>query len=123
TFGSLAYSQVSAPVLIQSASLFGLHAVTFLICLFANTFAMTLRARRDSALAIGLGVAICAANVVFGFLRLAQPQRDTLRVAAMVDETAMVEAWHARTLPQALVASDAYANAIRRAAQQGAKFA
>jgi apolipoprotein N-acyltransferase len=123
TFGSLAYSQVSAPVLIQSASLLGLYAVTFLICLFANTLAMMLRVRRESALAIGIGIAICAANVVFGFLRMAQPQRDTLRVAALVDETAMVESWHARTLSQALVVSDAYANAIRRAAQQGAKFA
>lgn len=122
TFGSLAYSQVSAPVLIQSASLLGLPAITFLICLFANTLAMTLRARRDSALVIGLGAAICAANVIFGFLRLAQPQHATLRVAAMVDETAMVESWHARTLPQALAVSDTYANIIRRASQQGAKF-
>ncbi|HEY6457622.1 MAG TPA: hypothetical protein VIY90_20275 [Steroidobacteraceae bacterium] len=31
TYGSFAYSQVSAPVLIQSASLFGLHSVTFLL--------------------------------------------------------------------------------------------
>lgn len=122
TFGSLAYSQVSAPVLIQSTSLLGLHAITFLICLFANTLAMTLRVRRDSVPAIGLGVAICAANFAFGFLRMAQPQRDTLRVAAMVDETAMVESWHARTLSQALVVSNAYATAIRHAAQQGAKF-
>lgn len=37
TYGSLAYSQVSAPVLIQSASLLGLYVVTFLICLFANS--------------------------------------------------------------------------------------
>ena len=33
TYGSLAYSTMSAPVLIQSASLFGMYAVTFLICL------------------------------------------------------------------------------------------
>lgn len=122
TYGSFAYSQVSAPVLIQSASLFGLYGVTFLLCLFANTVTMAFRARRETALTIGLGVAICAANVVFGLVRLAQPQPDTLRVAAMVDETAMVKAWHARTLPELLAADDTYANAIRRAAAQGARF-
>lgn len=122
TFGSFAYSQVSAPALIQSASLFGLYSVTFLLCLFANTVAMALRARREAALAIGLGMAICAANVVFGFVRLAQPQPDTLRVAAMVDETATVKAWHARTLPEAVAVSASYASAIRRAAAQGARF-
>ncbi len=122
TYGSLAYSQVSAPVLIQSASLFGLYSVTFLLCLFANTVAMALRARRETALAIGLGAAICAANVMFGLVRLAQPQPDALRVAAMVDETAMVEASHARTVPELLAVTDTYANAIRRAAGQGARF-
>jgi apolipoprotein N-acyltransferase len=88
TFGSLAYSQVSAPFLIQSASLFGLYAVTFLICLFANTLAMAMRMRRETAVVIGIGFAICAANVVFGLVRLAQPPAQTVRVAALVDETA-----------------------------------
>lgn len=123
TFGSLAYSQVSAPVLIQSASLLGLYAVTFLICLFANALAMTLRARREAAIVIGVGGAVCAMNVVFGYLRLAQPPGQTVRVAAMVDETAMKKAWHARSLTDALAVSDAYASAIRRVASEGATFA
>ncbi|HEY3638597.1 MAG TPA: nitrilase-related carbon-nitrogen hydrolase, partial [Rhizomicrobium sp.] len=124
-FGSLAYSQISMPVLIQSASLFGLYAVTFLICLFANTLAlaMALRMRRETATAVGAGFAICAANVAFGFVQLAQPQLQTLRVAAMVDETAMTKAWHARTLPEVRAVAEAYATAIRSAARQGAKFA
>jgi apolipoprotein N-acyltransferase len=123
TFGSLAYSQVSAPILIQSASLFGLYAITFLICLFANACAMSLRARRENAVAVGVAVAICAANVVFGFARLAQPQRETVRVAALVDESAMVRAWHARSLPEAVAVAQAYASAIRRLAGKGAQFA
>ncbi len=123
TYGSFAYSQVSAPFLIQSASLFGLYAVTFLICLFANTLAMALRARRGTAVAIGVGVAICAANVAFGFVRLAQPQPETVRVAAMVDETAMNMSWHARTLPEAVAVADSYAKAVCTAAAQGARFA
>jgi apolipoprotein N-acyltransferase len=122
TYGSIAYSQMSAPFLIQSASLFGLYAVTFLICLFANTVAMAARARRETALAAGLGLAICAANVVFGFVRLAAPQSETVRVAAIVDETAMKSAWHARTLADARAVSEAYANAVQSAATRGAKF-
>lgn len=123
TFGSLAYSQTSVPVLIQSASLLGLYAITFLICLFANALAMSLRARREAALAIGVALAICAANVAFGFERLAQPQLETVRVAAMVDESATASAWHTHSLSAVLAVSRAYASAIRRAAGEGAKFA
>lgn len=123
TFGSFAYSQVSAPVLIQSASLFGLYFITFLVCLFANTFAMALRAHRELALAICLGFGICAANIAFGIVRLVHPQPETLRVAAMVDETAMLHAGRAGTLPDALAMADAYASAILRAHSEGARFA
>ena len=122
TYGSIAYSQVSAPVMIQSASLFGLYSITFLICLFANTLAMAMRARRETAAAIGFGFVICAANVVFGLVRLAEPEGEPVRVAAMVNETAMRNAWHARTLPEARAVADAYANATKSAAARGAKF-
>lgn len=123
SFGSMAYSQISSPVLIQSVSLFGLYAVTFLICLFANTLVMAMRMRREAVVAVGAGFAICAANVAFGFVQLSQPQHQTVRVAAMVDETAMRNAWHARTLTELRAVSEAYAVAIRSAAAQGAKFA
>lgn len=93
TFGSLAYSQMSAPALIQGASLFGLHIVTFLICLFANTLAMALRARRETSVTIGAGVAICAANLVFGFVRLAQPAGETVRVAAIYARAGDIFPW------------------------------
>lgn len=43
TYGSFAYNQVFAPILIQSASLFGLWSVTFLICLCSNAIALLLR--------------------------------------------------------------------------------
>ncbi|HEY1892177.1 MAG TPA: hypothetical protein VGG63_17405 [Steroidobacteraceae bacterium] len=122
TYGSLAYSTLAAPVLVQSASLFGMYAVTFLICLFANTFAMALRPKRDAAVAIGVGLAICAANVVFGMVRLDRPQPDTLRVAAIVDATAEGEAWRAQSLPAYLKVTETYARDIRLAAREGAKF-
>ena len=122
TYGSLAYSQVSAPLLIQGASLFGYCAVTFVLCLFANTLAMAMRASRNSIPAIATGVAICAVNVALGLVRLAQPQPQTVRVAAMVDETAAAHAWHAKTLQDASAVVEAYARAIRGAAAQGATF-
>ena len=122
TYGSLAYSTMAAPVLIQSASLFGMYAVTFVICLFANTLAMALRAGRDTAAAIGLGLLICAANLLFGMVRLARPQPETARVAAIVDETALADSWRARSLAADLAVSGTYAREIRLAARQGARF-
>jgi len=122
SFGSLAYSQMSAPALIQSASLFGLYSVTFLICLFANAVAIALRRRKGWAIAASLGVAICAANVAFGFARLAEPEPGAIRVAALSDEKAQAEAFHADTLAAAVDLSTHYARAVRAAAAKGARL-
>ncbi|OOG49766.1 hypothetical protein B0E52_00800 [Rhodanobacter sp. C06] len=121
TYGSLAYSTMSAPVLIQGASLLGMYAVTFLICLFANTLAMALRLKRNAA-AVGLGLAICAANLVFGIVRLAHPQPDVLRVAGIVDETAVADSWRAKTVSADLAVTETYAREIRAAAREGTRF-
>ena len=122
TYGALAYSTMSAPVLIQTASLFGMYAVTFLICLFANTLVMALRFKRDAAAAVGVGASICVASVVFGIVRLAQPQPDKVRVAAIVDETALADSWRANSLSADLAVTETYAREIRLAAAQGARF-
>jgi apolipoprotein N-acyltransferase len=122
TYGSLAYSTMAAPLLIQSASLLGMYAVTFLICLFANTLALALRFRRDTAAAIGLGLVICAANLMFGIVRLARPQPEMLRVAAIVDETALADSWRAHSLSADLEVAATYAREIRLAAREGARF-
>jgi len=123
TYGSFAYSTMAAPVLLQAASLFGMYAVTFLICLFANTLAMAVRPRRDAAAAIGLGLVICAANLVFGLVRLERSQPDLVRVAAIVDETAVADSWRAHSLSADLEVTQTYATEIRRAARRGARFA
>jgi apolipoprotein N-acyltransferase len=122
TNGSWAYSQMSAPVLIQSASLFGMYAVTFLLCLFANTLAMALRPRRQVAVAIGVGVIICMANALFGFVRLAEPRPTAIRVAGVVDETAVDNSWRSHTLSDDAKVTETYAGEIRQAALEGAKF-
>jgi len=122
TYGSLAYSTLPAPVLIQSASLFGMYAVTFLICLFANTLALALRLRRETAVAVGVGLLICAANVVFGVVRLAGPQAQSVRVAGIVDETAVADSWRAHSVSADIEVTETYARDIRLAAAQGARF-
>jgi apolipoprotein N-acyltransferase len=122
SFGSLAYSQMSAPVLIQGASLFGLYSVTFLICLFANSAAIALRRRKGWVIAASFGVAVCALNVAFGFARLAEPEPGAVRVAALSDEKAMAEAFHADTLASAVDLSSTYARAVRAAAAKGARL-
>lgn len=123
SFGALAYTQMSAPMTIQGASLLGLYVVTFLICLFANAVAIALHRQKGSWIAAALGAAICAANVAFGFARLAQPEPDVVRVAALSDETAMVAAFRADTLSSAIALSAHYARAVRDVAAKGARLA
>jgi apolipoprotein N-acyltransferase len=123
SYGSLAYSQMSAPVLVQSASLLGMYSITFLICLFANALAMALHAPLRSSRLVALGLGICALDVAFGFVRLSQAPPTAVTVSAFVDGSAMLKAYRSDTLDSAVGGSTAYANAIRQAAAQGAQFA
>ncbi|MGB6308663.1 MAG: nitrilase-related carbon-nitrogen hydrolase [Steroidobacteraceae bacterium] len=123
SYGSLAYSQVSAPLLIQSASLLGMYSVTFLICLFANTLAMALHTSLRTRRLLALGLGICAFDVAFGFVRLSRPQPTAVTVGAFVDESATLTAYRSDTLDSAVSVSAAYASAIRHAAAQGVQFA
>jgi apolipoprotein N-acyltransferase len=123
SYGSLAYSQVSAPLLIQSASLFGMYSITFLICLFANALAMALHPSLRSSRLLALGLSICALAVVFGWARLSRPQPGGVTVGAFVDEGAVLTTYRSDTLVSAVEVSTAYANAIRQAADQGVQFA
>jgi apolipoprotein N-acyltransferase len=70
TVGSLAYTQVGAPVLIQSASLFGIWGITFLICLVSNGAALVLRHPQNSSPIVALVVILFGTNLVFGVVRL-----------------------------------------------------
>jgi len=71
SFGSWAYSQVGAPMLIQSASLFGLWALGFLIALVASAAAMAARGKTSPLILAGV---LFAANLGFGAWRLNLPQ-------------------------------------------------
>jgi apolipoprotein N-acyltransferase len=116
TWGALGYSQVSFPPAIQIASLFGLYAVTFTLCLFANALALTARGAWKAALP---GLAASALVLVFGWVRLGQPQGETIRAAMLSD-------WEGRVTKIDYAASrllaEKYAQAVREEAGKGARF-
>lgn len=121
TYGAFAYSQMSAPLLIQSASLFGLAAVTFLICLVANTVALAGHKdlRNPAILAAGIGLAVT--NAVFGWVRLAAPAHETVTVAALDDETVAGVAFDNGPVTASATVARLYADAARDAAARGAR--
>jgi len=106
SYGALGYAEVSFPAGIQVAALFGVHAVTFLLCLSANAAALLLRRRWAAGCA---GVAVCAAALIFGFLRLAAPVGPRVSVAALSDaDTHKLES-RERTLASEEAAAETYA--------------
>jgi apolipoprotein N-acyltransferase len=114
---------MSAPLLIQSASLVGMYGVTFSICLFANALAMALHTSLRSPRLLALGLGSCALGAAFGLVRLSRPQPASVTVGAFVDESAMHSSYRSDTLDSAIGVSAAYAKAIREAAENGVKFA
>jgi len=111
SFGALGYSQVSFPAAIQVAALFGVHAVTFLLCLSASAIALLLRCHRTAGAA---GVAVCALAIVLGCLRLAGPDGPRVRVAALADSETRNAQQRERTPESAQAATRMYAAEISR---------
>jgi apolipoprotein N-acyltransferase len=111
SFGALGYAQVSFPAAIQGAALFGVHAVTFLLCLSANAVALLLR-RQTPAGAAGLAAVVVA--LLAGFVRLADAQGPRIRVAAL----SSVEVRNAQnregTVAAEVAAAETYAAAVRQ---------
>lgn len=118
-FSALANSQVGAPALIQSASLFGPWSIGFLICAVASLLALVLR-RSDRRLALlGLAGALFAANLGFGLWRLAQPQAEPVKVAAVADDR-LGRFAHVADRADAVQATTGYAAHARTLAQRAA---
>ncbi len=98
TVGSFAYTQVGAPVLIQSASLFGIWSITFLICLLANGIALSLRDRRYAKPLLMVVATAFLANLGFGILRLSTSAGQvTTQVAVIAKDTSSLRASGAPT--------------------------
>lgn len=74
-----ALSQVGAPMLMQSVSLFGQFVLTFLIGFFGAGIAASLRTR--TALPAAASIALFVANAVFGYWQMSAPPTETLRTA------------------------------------------
>jgi apolipoprotein N-acyltransferase len=107
SYGALGYAEVSFPAGIQIAALFGVHAVTFLLCLSANAVALLLRRRWTAG---GAGVAVCAAALVCGLVRLAMPVGPRVSVAALSDaDTRSLESPE-RALESGRAAAESYAS-------------
>jgi len=111
TFGAWAYSQLSMPVVVQSASLLGLWVIGFLIALFASCLAFGVRRRAPSV--IVAGCALVLANIAFGGWTLDKPSPPTMRVAASARD-------HDDSVSPNGVASQQAAE-VRHLAERGAK--
>ena len=120
SWGALGYSQMSFPVAIQIAALFGLYAVTFVLCLFANALALLARGAKTAGVA---GFAVCTASIIFGVTQLIAPQAPVVRVAALGDEgQAYMKAFHTGDMAAALSVTRNYSDAIRAEAAKGTRF-
>jgi apolipoprotein N-acyltransferase len=113
TWGALGYAEVPFPAGIQVAALFGVHAVTFLLCLCANALALLMRRQWTSGAA---GVGVCALALVFGFVRLAEAEGPRVQVAALSDADTWHAELHERTLASEEAATQSYAASIGRLA-------
>jgi predicted dienelactone hydrolase/apolipoprotein N-acyltransferase len=85
TMLSPASAEVGAPVLMQSASLLGFCAVTFLLGAAAAGLALSLRTRNPAP--VLLAAALFAVNAAYGYWRISQPPTATLRVALINSNT------------------------------------
>lgn len=112
SYGSLAYAETAFPAGIQIASVLGLYAITFSLCLFANAVAFLAHRRW---IAGTLGAALCALGVAYGYVRLSEPPGPRVEVAALADADTRAAENRAGTLQALLSAADGYAKAIRAA--------
>jgi apolipoprotein N-acyltransferase len=88
--GSLAYSQLKFLPFLQLASITGPWGMTFVLLLFPAAIAIGLHLRQTSpkrALQIaGAGVAVVAAVLVFGAVRLTMPQTQMVKVGLITSD-------------------------------------
>jgi len=119
SWGALGYSQVSFPPAIQIASLFGLYAITFTLCLFANALALAMRGAWKAALS---GLAVSALTLAFGWLQLSQPQGETIHAATLADWDARLKTVKKLDFAASHAMAEQYAVAARQEVEKGARF-
>lgn len=121
TAGSFAYSLAGVPEMIQSASLFGLWAVTFLLTLNSSLLALALRRPHRSRVLAGAALVLFGANVLFGVYRVnADPGSEKVNVALIASD-ALYRASVSSDGVTALATINAYATAAQGAIKNGAQ--
>jgi apolipoprotein N-acyltransferase len=127
-WASLGYSQQRHLALIQSADLFGVYGISFLLVLSNATLAFAWQAWRQRRLAPGVMVALTATallfagNLGYGLQRLAQPleeRSETLKVALIQGNIDQSIKWHPEFQKSTV---DIYRDLSQAAAGQGAEF-
>jgi apolipoprotein N-acyltransferase len=111
---SMAAALVGAPVLAQTASLFGLWSLTFLLCFVPAGLALFWQTRAAAPLALSL--AVFAGNAIYGHYRIHDGAK-TMRVALITSEDASDDA-NADDKTDAIAAIDAYGSLIGAIAER-----
>jgi apolipoprotein N-acyltransferase len=119
SFGSIAYSQVSVPIVLQSASLLGMYSITFVLSLFAGCLALAVRDRRATLTAASVGAAVCIIDLLFGATRLIAQQPEVVRVAAV---GSVIQADGTDSLASDSQTSSIYASTLDGLAKRGARL-
>jgi apolipoprotein N-acyltransferase len=119
SFGSIAYSQVSVPIVLQSASLFGMYSITFVLSLFAAGVALAIQNGRAALKAASVGAAVCMVDLLFAGTRLIAQQPEIVRVAAVGPVT---QAGGTDSLASDRQTSFVYASSLDGLARRGARL-
>ena len=120
TAGSIAYTLVGAPLLIQSASVFGLWSVTFFVMFVPAALALATREQQARAAILAILAIVVVANVGFGLQRGA-PASPTVRVGLATND-ALLDAVFANDERTALAAVRDYEAVARKLSAQGARI-
>ncbi len=120
SFGSLSYSQVSFPPILQVASLFGIAAITFTISLVPNSIAIAVlyptARKRAASLAAGCAIAVLA----FGFYAMRNREQPHVTVGLTASD-AFPAAFRTEDVKLADKVVAEYSSRIRKLAQRGAE--
>ncbi|MGA7540192.1 MAG: nitrilase-related carbon-nitrogen hydrolase [Steroidobacteraceae bacterium] len=125
SIGSPATVEAAAPMLVQSASLFGFCGITFLIGAVSAGLALGLKTRRGAPVVLAL--ALFAANAAYGYWRISTPATARMRVA-LIDSDATMGPHLNPGAPQKpddnaeLAAVDRYAGQIERLRGRGVQL-
>ena len=119
TAGSIAYTLAGAPLFIQSAALFGLWSITFLVMLVPAGAALALQAQSGRLATIGVTALIVGAYLGFGAQQLNDRPSATTRVGLATND-ALLDAVFANDEASALGTVRAYDAVVRDLAAKGA---